>query len=158
MIVVGANGTVDASVERVWNFMVDLDTMPLRDPSVTSVSWEPPLRVGSVSTVHFRQMGNRTGRYVVEELEPTRRLKVQLTAMGDRITGTGTWSFEPIAEDKTELSVTIQIDVRGFLKLISPFLSFSASRGARKGFDKVKNAIESRGKDSQASPPNQVDK
>ncbi len=142
MIRVSASGTIDAPVGKVWNFMVDLGTMPQRDPSVISVRWEPPLKAGSVAIICFRQMGERTGRYEVKELEPTRRLTVQMTAMGEKIEATGTWVFEPVGDDETRLSASVQIDVRGFMKLISPFLSVSASRGARRGFDRIKRAIE----------------
>ncbi len=145
MIEVAASGTIDAPIGKVWNFMTDLDTLPRRDPSVISVGWTPPLKAGSVAIINFRQMGKRTGRYEVLELEPNHRLRVQMTAMGARIEGTGTWSFEPVEEDKTRLSASVQIDVRGILKLISPFLSLSAGREARRGFDRIKNAVEAQG-------------
>ena len=139
------SGIVDAPIEKVWNFMVDLGTMPQRDPSVIGVSWDPPLRVGSVAEIDFRQMGRRTGRYEVKELELYQRLRVQLTAMDARVEATGTWLFSPVAEDKTRLSVSIQIDIHGIMRLISPFFSISAGLGARKGFDNIKDAIEVRG-------------
>ncbi len=143
MVRVAASGTIDAPVGKVWNFMVDLDTMSQRDPSVTSVSWQPPLKAGSAAIIAFRQMGKRTGRYEVKELEPNHRLRVQMTAMG--IKAEGTWMFEPVAEDKTRLSASVQIDVHGLMKLISPFLSISASRGASRGFDRIKRTIEAQG-------------
>ncbi len=145
MIRTAVSGIVDASIEKVWNFMVDLGTMPQRDPSVISVSWDPPLRVRSVAEIDFRQMGKRTGRYEVKELELHQRLMVQMTAMGAGIEATGTWLFGPVAEDKTRLSASIQIDIHGLMKLIAPFLSISASWGARKGFDRIKDAIEAQG-------------
>ncbi len=148
-----ASGTIDAPVGKVWNFMVDLGTMRQRDPSVVSVGWQPPLKAGSVAIISFRQMGKRTGRYEVMELEPTRRLRVQMTAMGDRIEGTGTWLFEPVAEDKTRLSASVQIDVRGLLKLISPFLSISATRGAHRVFDRIRKAVEAQGIDDAGPAP-----
>ena len=145
MIRAAASGIVDAPIETVWKFMVDLGTMPQRDPSVIGVSWDPPLRVGSVAEIDFRQMGKRTGRYEVKELELYQRLRVQLTAMGARVEATGTWLFDPVANDKTRLSASIQIDIHGLMKLISPFLSISASQGARKGFNRIKSAIEAQG-------------
>ncbi len=148
MIRVAAGGIIDAPVEKVWNFMVDLDTLPLRDPSVVSVGWTPPLKVGNIAIINFRQMGKRTGRYQVMEMEPNHRLRVQLTAMGSRVEGAGTWLFEPVEEGKTKLSASVQIEVRGFFKLISPFLSVSAGRGARKGFDRIKKAVEAQGTDN----------
>ena len=153
MIRVATSGTIDAPIGKVWDFMVDLSTMPQRDPSVISVSWQPPLQVGSVAIITFRQMGKRTGRYEVKELEPNHMLKVQLTAMGDRIEGTGTWLFEPVAEGKTMLSSSVQIEVRGLMRLISPFLSISASEGARKGFDRIRTAVEAGGNDNIGSDP-----
>ncbi len=144
MIRTAVSGIVDAPIEKVWNFMVDLGTMSQRDPSVTGVRWDPPLKVGSVAEIDFRQLGKRTGRYEVKELELHQRLMVQMKAMG-RIEAMGTWLLDPVAEDKTRLSASIQIDIHGLMKLISPFLSISASRGARKGFNRIKDAIEAQG-------------
>ena len=131
---------IDASVENVWRFMVDLGTMPLRDPSVVKVDWEPPLHVGSVALLTFRQMGDRTGRYEVKELEKNHRLRVQMTAMGANIEGT--YEIEPADSGKTRLSAAVQIEVHGLMRLLSPYLSHRASRDGKAEFERIKHAIK----------------
>ena len=158
MIRAEVSGIVNAPIEKVWKFMVDLGTMPQRDPSVIGVNWNPPLRVGSVAEIDFRQMGKRTGRYEVKELELYQKLRVQMTAMGARVEATGTWSFDPVADDKTRLSVMVQINIHGPLRLLSPFLSISARRGARKGFDRIKGTIENQGTSSMGLVSSQVER
>ena len=137
---VEVNTVIDAPVGNVWTFMVDLGTMPQRDPSVVKVDWEPPLRAGSVAVITFRQMGKRTGRYEVLELQPDHRLRVAALAMGARIDGT--YLFEPIAEGKTRLSASVQIEVHGLMRLISPYLSRKASKDGKTEFERIKRAIE----------------
>ena len=73
MIRTTVSTTVDAPIEKVWNFMVDLRKMIL-DPSVIDVSWQPPLKTGSVATITFRQMRvNRTAKLEVIDMDPNRR-------------------------------------------------------------------------------------
>jgi hypothetical protein len=52
MIRTTVSAIVDAPIEKVWNFMVDLRRMIL-DPSVIDVNWQAPLKKGSVATISF---------------------------------------------------------------------------------------------------------
>ncbi len=140
MIKVDVSTIIDAPLEKVWDFMADLGTMPQRDHSVVRVDWQPPLGVGSVATVTARLMGERTGRLEVKELEPNHRLVVQMTGMGAR--AEGTYEFEPVDERRTKLSAAVSFQVRGLLRVISPYLSYSAKRDATAEFERIKSAIE----------------
>ena len=81
MIRTTVSTVVDAPIEKVWSFMVDLKKMVL-DPSVIDVSWQPPLKTGSVATITYRQMGVKgTARLEVIDMEPNRRLRMVMTAM-----------------------------------------------------------------------------
>jgi carbon monoxide dehydrogenase subunit G len=131
---------IDAPVEYVWKFMVDLRTTPQRDPSVVKVDWEPPLRAGSVAIITFRQMGNRTGKYEVEELKENQRLRVRMTALGAKIEGI--YEMEPADGGKTKLSAAVQIEVHGLMRLLSPFLTRKANKDAKTEFGRIKRAIE----------------
>jgi carbon monoxide dehydrogenase subunit G len=131
---------IDAPVEEVWGFMVDLGTMPQRDPSVVKVDWKPPLRAGSVAVITFRQMGNRIGKYEVKELEKNQRLRVGMTAMGAKIEGT--YEMEPADDGKTKLSAAVQIEVHGLMRLLFPFISRNADKDAKAEFGRIKRAIE----------------
>ncbi|HTY47948.1 MAG TPA: SRPBCC family protein [Methanomassiliicoccales archaeon] len=131
---------VNAPIEEVWDFMVDLRKMIL-DPSVTDVSWQPPLRIGSVAVITFRQMGVRTARLEVVDMEPNRRLRMVMTAMGSKLDGT--YLLEPLDGGKTKLSADAQIEIHGFMRLISPYLSHSTRKDQRTEIARIKRAIES---------------
>jgi len=139
MITTAVSATVEAPIDEVWNFMVDLPKMIL-DPSVVDVAWQPPLKVGSVATVTFRQMGTRTARLEVTDMEPRRRLRIVMTAMGSTLDGT--YVMEPLDDGKTKLSAVAEIEVHGPLKLIAPYLSYSAKRDQSKEMARLKKAIE----------------
>ena len=137
---------IDAPIEKVWNFMVDLRRMIL-DPSVIDVSWQPPLKTGSVATITFRQMGVRTAKLEVIDMQPNRRLRMVMTAMGSKLDGT--YAMEPLDTGKTKLSAVAQIEIHGLMRLISPYLSYSIKRDQSREMARIKRAIESQGD----SPP-----
>ena len=143
MIKTTVSTIVDAPIEKVWNFMVDLPKMIL-DPSVTDVSWQPPLKTGSVATITFRQMRvNRTAKLEVIDVEPNRKLRMVMTAMGSKLDGT--YLMEPLDGGKTKLSAVAQIEIHGLMRLISPYLSYSTKRDQSKEIARIKKAIESQG-------------
>ena len=152
MIRTTVSATVDAPIEKVWNFMVDLRRMIL-DPSVIDVSWQPPLKTGSVATITFRQMGVRgTGKLEVIDIEPNRRLRLVMTAMGSKLDGT--YVMEPLDAGRTKVSGIAQIEIHGLMRLISPYLSYSAKRDQSREMARLKRAIESQGDSpSESSSP-----
>ena len=122
--------------------MVDLRKMIL-DPSVTDVSWQPPLKVGSVATITFRQVGVRTAKLEVMDMEANHRLRLVMSAMGSRLDGT--YVMEPLDGGRTKLSAIAHINLRGVMTLFAPFLSFSAKRDQAKEMARLKRAIEAEG-------------
>ncbi len=134
---------INAPVEKVWNFMVDLRTMSLRDPSVVSVDWQPPLRVGSVATITTRNvmLGKRDIKYEVKELDPYHKFSVQASAMGFQVDGT--YEFQTVDKNMTKLSASVSIETHGLMRLISLALFYSSKRDATAEFERIKNAIES---------------
>ena len=120
--------------------MTDLDTMHMRDSSVFKVDWQPPLKVGSVATMTFNQLGKRTARYEVLELETNRKLRVVVTIMGTMLNGI--YEMEPVEEDKTRFHVSVQIRLGGLLRILSPFLSYKARRDGRSEIARIKHILE----------------
>jgi len=76
------NTVIDASVEKVWEFVSDLGTATLRDPSVVKVDWQPPAGIGTVAMITHRFLGNRTARYEIKEWEHNHKFRAQITSMG----------------------------------------------------------------------------
>lgn len=145
MIRTTVSTTVDAPIEKVWNFMVDLRKMIL-DPSVIDVSWQSPLKTGSVATITFRRMRvNRTAKLEVIDMEPNRKLRMVMTAMGSKLDGT--YTMEPLDGGKTKLSAVAQIEIHGLMRLTSPFLSYYTKRDQSREMSRIKRAIESQGEE-----------
>ncbi len=133
---------INAPVEKVWNFMADLRTMSLRDPSVVSVDWQPPLRAGSVAIITARNviLGKRDIKYEVKELDPYHKFSVQASAMGFQVDGT--YEFQTVDKNMTKLSASMRIETHGLMKLVSLALFYSSKRDASAEFERIKNAIE----------------
>jgi uncharacterized protein YndB with AHSA1/START domain len=134
---------IDTPVEQVWKFMGDLRTLPQHNFSLLNVEWEPPLRVGSVATITYRVRGkSRTGTCLVKEVEQNKRLRIQMTAMGAELDGT--YEMESIDSGKTKLSSTLNIQLHGLMRILSPFLSRNAKHEQEVGLGRIKHAIEAK--------------
>jgi len=134
---------IDAPIEQVWEFMADLRTLPQHNLSLVNVEWEPPLRVGSVAVITYRATGkSRTGKCLVKEVEQNKRLRVQMTAMGAELDGT--YELESVDSDKTKLSSTLNIQLHGLMRILSPFLSRNAEHEQELGLGRIKRAIEAK--------------
>jgi len=106
MIRTTASTVVDAPIDKVWSFMVDFTKMIL-DPSIIDVSWQPPLKTGSVATFTYRQMGVKgTGRLEVIDMEPNCRFRMVLTAMGSTLDRT--YVMESDGGTKTKISAVAE--------------------------------------------------
>jgi len=111
MIRTAASTVVDAPIDKVWSFMVDLTKMIL-DASVIDVSWQPSLKTGRAAAIAYRQMGvKETGRLDVINTEPNCRLRMVLTAMGSMLDGT--YVMEPSdGSNETKISAVAGIELR----------------------------------------------
>ena len=76
-------------------------------------------------------------------MEPNRRLRMVMTAMGSKLDGTHV--MEPLDAGKTKLSAVAQIEIHGLMRLISPYLSYSIKRDQSREMARIKRAIESQG-------------
>lgn len=70
---------IDAPVEKVWQALIDLDRWPEWFPGIDDVS--PPTSVTQGARFQWTSEG-QTGRAVIAEMEPMKRLEVT-TQMGD---------------------------------------------------------------------------
>jgi len=142
MIKVDVNTVIDAPVEKVWQFVSDLGSATLRDPSVVKVDWQPPAGVGTVATSTHKFFGRRAARYEIKEWEPNRRFRALVTSMGAELDGT--CAIESIQGGKTKLDVSVGVEVRGLLRLMSPYISRKAKKDASEEIVRVKNIVEAR--------------
>jgi len=142
MIKVNVNVTIDASVEKVWEFVSDLGTATLRDPTVVKVDWQPPAGAGTVAIITHRFIGKRTARYEIKEWEPNHKFRAQVTSMGTKLDGT--YTMEPIQGGKTNLNVSVGLEVGGLMRLFSPYKSQKARKDAPEEMARIKSILEAR--------------
>jgi uncharacterized protein YndB with AHSA1/START domain len=134
---------IDAPIEQVWEFMSDLQTLPQHNLSLVNVEWEPPLLVGSVATITYQVRGKSgTGTCLVKEVEQNKRLRIQMTAMGAELEGT--YEMESVNSGRTKLSSTLNIQLHGLMRILSPFLSRNAKHEQEVGLGRIKRAIEAK--------------
>jgi carbon monoxide dehydrogenase subunit G len=139
---VDVNTVIDAPVEKVWEFMSDLGSATLRDPSVVKVDWQPPAGIGTVAMITHRFLGKRTARYEIKEWEPNRKFRAQVTSMGAKLEGT--YTMEPVHGGKTNLNVSVKVEIGGLMRLFSPYISRKARKDASEEIARIKNILEAR--------------
>ena len=140
MISFEASVIIDASVEKVWNFMSDFDTMTLWGPGVREVKWESPIGVGSLIVVTAQRFGRRTANMKITDWEPTHKMGVEARSGGAKVRAVIT--MEPVEEDKTRLTRSAQMEIGGLLKLIQPYISYRANKDRSVELDNVKRILE----------------
>jgi uncharacterized membrane protein len=111
--------------------------------NIESVEWltEPPLRVGSKLTFAAQFLGRRlVYTYEVVELVPGERL-VMRTAEGPFPMET-TYTWQPVAGDRTRMTLRNRGEPTGFAKLGAPMMSAAIRRANQKDLASLKRRLE----------------
>jgi uncharacterized membrane protein len=93
MINLEASVIVNTPVERVWNFMSDLNTMPQWNPGVLEVKWQRPIGVGSIIVVTNQLFGRMTVNVKITDWEPNRKIGMESRSRG--VKGYSVTTMEP---------------------------------------------------------------
>jgi len=145
MIRIEASVTVNAPVEKIWNFMADFDTMTQWGPGVLEVKWQRPVGVGStllVTAQGGRLLGKRTANMRISEWEPTRKIGVESRSGGFKANAVIT--MEPLEEGKTMLTRSAEVEIEGLLKVIQPYIIYRVKK-ERAALENVKRIMEAQG-------------
>ncbi len=140
MIRIEASATVNAPIERVWEFMSNFDTLTQWDPGVIEVKWERPIGIGSIVVVTAQLIGRRTANMKITDWEPNRKLGVETRSGGAKANTLIT--MEPVEGNKTKLTRSTHIEIGGMLKLIQPYISYRAKKDGSAEVDNVKRILE----------------
>jgi carbon monoxide dehydrogenase subunit G len=139
VISVEARTVVNAPVEKVWEFMSDPSTMTQWDPGVLKVEYQPPMRVDSTMMVTAQLIGRRTAKMVITEWEPNRRIGIAGKSAGTKVSAV--YTLEPQG-NMTRLNRSVEVEVGGLLKLISPYVSYKVNKERSAEIDNIKRIVE----------------
>jgi uncharacterized protein YndB with AHSA1/START domain len=135
---------INSPTERVAHFAGDPTNAPSWYANIRSIEWQtpPPVKVGSRMDFVARFLGKRLAyTYEVVELEPGRRL-VMRTADGPFPMET-TYTWEPVKEGMTRMTLRNQGNPSGFYRLTAPVLELAMRRATTKDLARLKAIIES---------------
>jgi len=135
---------IDRPCDRVAGYAADPSNAPVWYVNIKAVEWKtpPPIAVGSrvAFVAHF--LGRRLAyTYEIVELVPGERL-VMRTEEGPFPMET-TYTWRPIGEGRTHMTLRNRGEPAGFSWLASPFMAAAMRRANRKDLARLKALLES---------------
>jgi len=142
---------VDVLTETVINrppaqvaaYAADPSNAPQWYVNIKSVEWAtpPPIRIGSKLAFVARFLGRRLAyTYEVVELVPNRRFQMR-TAQGPFPMET-TYTWEPVGEGQTRMTLRNRGEPAGFSKIAAPFMASAMRRANKKDLARLKTLLE----------------
>jgi uncharacterized membrane protein len=134
---------IDRPRAEVASYAGDPNNAPEWYANIKSVEWQtpPPIQIGSrlAFVAHF--LGRRLAyTYEITELIPGERL-VMRTAEGPFPMET-TYTWEPVGERGTRMSLRNRGEPSGFGKLAAPLMASAMRRANRKDLERLKSVLE----------------
>jgi uncharacterized protein YndB with AHSA1/START domain len=134
---------IDRPCERVAAYATDPSNAPEWYANIRTVEWKtpPPLTVGSrlAFVAHF--LGRRLAyTYEIVELVAGRKL-VMRTAEGPFPMET-TYTWEPLGEGKTKMTLRNRGEPTGFSKVLEPLMASAMRRANQKDLERIKQLLE----------------
>jgi len=134
---------IERPIDTVAGFAGDPGNVTRWYSNIQSVSWQttPPAVVGSRMTFVARFLGRRLEyTYEIVELDPPRRL-VMRTSEGPFPMET-TYTWVPVATDRTHMALRNRGDPSGFSKVVAPFMARAVRRANEKDLRRLKSVLE----------------
>ena len=136
---VDATVTIARPVESVYQHFLDLDKTA-SDPSTVAVTKEPPGPTAPGTLFRFDHGKGRTSTMRFTALEPNRRISVESDVGPAK--PTGCLLFEPVDAGTTKLTVRLEPNPVGPLKLVPPLAGFIGQRIWGKRLARIKTVLE----------------
>jgi uncharacterized membrane protein len=142
---VQTEATIARPVDVVAAYAIDPNNAPEWYANIDSVEWQtaPPVAVGSKVAFVARFLGRRLAyTYELVDLVPGERL-VMRTAQGPFPMET-TYTWEPVDEGSTRMTLRNRGEPSGFSKLTAPFMAIAMRRANRQDLAALRRILESR--------------
>ena len=139
MITIEETRDISRPVGEVFDFVADFSTTAEWDPGVVAAHRldEGDLGVGNTFAVTVSFAGRELPlEYETTAYEPNEL--VVLEVKSNRFDGVDTIRFEPIDDSSTRVHYRADFELKGFMKLIGPFLGGTFDRVGTKAMDGMK--------------------
>ncbi|MGE0788071.1 MAG: SRPBCC family protein [Sandaracinaceae bacterium] len=136
---------IDRPCAEVAAYAGDPSNAPEWYANIESVEWEgePRVELGARMAFVAHFLGRRLAyTYEIVELEPNAKLAMK-TAQGPFPMET-TYTWEPIGESQTRMTLGNRGEPSGFNRLAAPIMSAAMRRATRKDLELLKRILESR--------------
>jgi len=139
--------TIDGPCDRVAAYAADPSNAPEWYVNIKSVEWKttPPIQVGSRVAFVAQFLGRRLAyTYEIVDLVPQKKL-VMRTAEGPFPMET-TYTWEPVGDGKTKMTLRNRGEPKGFSKLVGPLMAAAMRRANQKDLARIKLLLETAGR------------
>ncbi len=134
---------IDRSCETVAAYAADPSKAPEWYANIKSVEWmtPPPLAVGSRLAFVAQFLGRRLA-YTYEIVEMVARRKLVMRTAEGPFPMETTYTWEPVAEGKTKMTLRNRGEPTGFSKLVGPLMASAMRRANQKDLARIKLLLE----------------
>jgi len=141
MVRIDKNITINRPVEDVWQYLTNLENMPLWDRDVIEAKQISDGTIGAGTTVKVIDtlIGRRSGLLQIIEFSPYNRFVIRAAA-GPSI-GNLEFTLEPVS-DGTKVREISEIELHGFLKLFEPAFTLFGKKFSQGDFANLKRVLE----------------
>ncbi len=143
MIKIELSEMIDRSSEEVWRFMFDVRNFPKWDRNVleTKITSEGPIGVGTTAQAVVQFLGRKVVDIRITEYEPNRKFALEFIS-GSFKGAKQSFTLESVGGNKTRLTLTREIELKGSWKLIQPIAPRMAKREGRDDIANAKRILE----------------
>ncbi len=144
MLRLEASTVVDVPVEKVWEFLSDLEKRPQWDLEAHKIEYKRPVGVGTTAVITTQFFGRRTISITIADWDPNRKLGMLYRLGGTK--GNDDFLMEAVEGTKTRLTRSMRAEFGGLLRLLQPLISYRAKKTFPAELDRVGRILEARNK------------
>jgi uncharacterized protein YndB with AHSA1/START domain len=145
MIRIEHSVVIDRSVDQVWDYLTDFQNTPKWDIGVVETKQTSAGPAGLGTT--FQNIGPFLGRnsvreYRVTEVEPEQKISISLVSPSRLIQHAEiSYMFQPDG-DRTRLTFSGSMELKGIYKLLQPFLLQRAKKDGRGDLENLRRQLD----------------